>query len=154
MPDSLDVVSMSTTLYVYIHMYDDNILRIRRPQSYYLAIKFIPPFSILVNNMWRGEALHNSTLLVSSRVNNHCKFLWHTKASQMRSPLLSVLTSWPCQANYSTWMIPIKKKATGNFDLLCLCTSDQTKNRPHFFVSNTSYISVRSGRRTNGPVSR
>ena len=78
MPDSLDVVSMSTTLYVYIHMYDDNILRIRRPQSYYLAIKFIPPFSILVNNMWRGEALHNSTLLVSSRVNNHCKFPWHT----------------------------------------------------------------------------
>ena len=113
-------------------MYDDNILRIRRPQSYYLAIKFIPPFSILVNNMWRGEDLHNSTLLVSSRVNNHCKFLWHTKALQMRSPLLSVLTSWPCQANYSTWMIPIKKKATGNFDLLCLCTSDQTKNRPHF----------------------
>ena len=112
-------------------MYDDNILRIRRPQSYYLAIKFIPPFSILVNNMWRGEALHNSTLLVSSRVNNHCKFPWHTSiADAVAITVCLDFLALPSKLFYV--MILIKKKATGNFDLLCLCTSDQTKNRPHF----------------------
>ena len=112
-------------------MYDDNILRIRRPQSYYLAIKFIPPFSILVNNMWRGEALHNSTLLVSSRVNNHCKFPWHTSiADAVAITVCLDFLALPSKLFYV--MILIKKKATGNFDLLCLCTSDHTKNRPHF----------------------
>ena len=76
MPDSLDVVSMCT--YTYTCTTTTYYVLDTAPISYYLAIKFIPPFSILVNNMWRGEALHNSTLLVSSRVNNHCKFPWHT----------------------------------------------------------------------------
>ena len=137
-------------------MYDDNILRIRHgpnPTTIWPLNSF-PPFPYLLIIICGEE-----------RIFTTARFLYHhesiitvnflgIQALQMRSPLLFVLISWPCQANYSTWMIPIKKKATGNFDLLCLCTSDQTKNRPHFFVLNTSYISVRSGRRTNGPVSR
>ena len=116
-------------------MYDDNILRIRRPQSYYLAIKFIPPFSILVNNMWRGEALHNSTLLVSSRVNNHCKFPWHTSiADAVAITVCLDFLALPSKLFYVDTDDSNQKEGYRKFwfTVLKLCTSDQTKNRPHF----------------------